>query len=130
MSLIERTTELLLGERIDPPDTIPRQALPEDVVIRAGRLVPRIGGLLGRFGSPAAAVALRRTIVVNPSVELTPGLLAHELEHVKQWREDVLFPLRYALATLRHGYRNNPYEVAARVAAAAASDERPSERAT
>ena len=46
-----------------------------------------------------------------------PELLEHELEHVRQWKADPLFPLRYTLATLRHGYYDNPYEVQARAAA-------------
>ena len=36
-----------------------------------------------------------------PAATLTEPLLCHELVHVRQWREDALFPLRYTLATLR-----------------------------
>ena len=64
------------------------------------------------------AVALGRSIVVHPGVPLTPRLLAHELAHVRQWEADPLFPIRYALETLRHGYRNNRYEKEAREAEA------------
>ena len=85
--------------------------------LRRGRLVPWIGGRLIRSPRRAAAVTLGRTIVVDPAADLTEQLLRHELAHVRQWREDALFPLRYALATLRHGYRNNPYEVEARAEA-------------
>ena len=119
MSLLERASGLLLGRRIPPPAGIPRELIPEGVVLREGRLIPRIGGLLARMGAPAAAVTLGRTIVVSPGARLSPQLLVHELTHVRQWREDVLFPVRYTLATLRHGYTNNPYEVEARQAAAA-----------
>ena len=52
---------------------------------------------------------------------LSRGLLAHEMTHVRQWQDDRWFPLRYCLATLRYGYRDNPYEVEARAVAAAAS---------
>jgi hypothetical protein len=64
-------------------------------------------------------VALRRTIVVHPGVPITRTLLAHELAHVRQWEEDLLFPLRYTLETLRRGYVNNRYERAARAAESA-----------
>jgi hypothetical protein len=120
MSLLEPAAGLLLGRRIPPPAGIPEGLIPEGVVLREGSLVPRIGGLLARMGAPAAAVTLRRTIVVNPGASLSPRLLVHELTHVRQWRADFLFPFRYTLATLRHGYLNNPYEVEARLAAASA----------
>ena len=121
MSLLERLRTRLLGERMGLPSGIPLGAIPDGVVLRRGRMVPRVGGFLARMGGPAAAVTLGRTIVFHPEARCTRQLLAHELEHVRQWREDpLLFPLRYALATLRHGYRDNPYEVAARAAAAAA----------
>ena len=127
MSLVERTAGLVLGRRIPPPTDLPDDLIPEGVVLREGGLIPRIGGLLGRMGGAAAAVTLGRTIVVNPGARLSRQLLVHELTHVRQWRDDPLFPLRYTLATIRHGYINNPYEVEARQAAAAdpPSAERP-----
>lgn len=120
MTLLERIRVGLLGIPLQIPPTPYGPALPRDVTLRQGDLVPRIGGLLTRMHGPAAAVTLGDTIVVHPSITLSPELLAHELEHVRQWREDALFPIRYALATLRYGYHNNPYEVAARAAARAA----------
>lgn len=120
MSLFERTATALLGRRCAVPDSVPAHLVPPGVVLRRGRLVTRIGGLLARMGAPAAAVTLRRTIIVDPGATLTPSLLTHELVHVRQWQEDPLFPLRYTLATLRHGYWNNPYEVEARAIAATA----------
>jgi hypothetical protein len=64
---------------------------------------------------PAAAVTLGRTIVVHPSVRLTPRLLRHEMAHVRQWQErPFTFALRYAWNHVRHGYDANPYEVEAR----------------
>ena len=127
MSFLERGAGLLLGRRIAPPGGIPDGLIPEGVVLREGSIVPRIGGLLARMGAPAAAVTLGRTIVVSPGARLSRELLVHELTHVRQWRADPLFPVRYTLATLRHGYTNNPYEVEARQAAAAhpPSAERP-----
>lgn len=117
MSLVEGIRSSLLGRRIPPPAGIPPGLLVAGVVLREGRLVPWIGGLLGRMGGRAGAVTLGTTIVVDPDAPLSPELLAHELTHVRQWREDALFPLRYTLATLRHGYRQNPYEVEARAVA-------------
>ncbi|HET8655854.1 MAG TPA: hypothetical protein VFL93_10100 [Longimicrobiaceae bacterium] len=109
----------VLGRRVPAPAALPPGLLPEGVVLRRGRLVPRIGGLLARMGGPAAAVTLRGTVIVHPAMEATPVLLAHELTHVRQWSADPLFPLRYTWATLRHGYHDNPYEVEARAAEAA-----------
>jgi hypothetical protein len=114
MMLMERARAAILGRRIELPAALPPEAVPPGVILREGRLVPWIGGLLGRMGGPAAAVTLRRTIVVNPRVPLSVSLLAHELTHIRQWRADSLFPVRYALASLRHGYRQNPYEIEAR----------------
>jgi hypothetical protein len=115
--LIDRLSDLVLGERVEPPRDIPPDSVPAGVVFRRGSLMPRIGGLLARMHGPAAAVTLGRTIVVSPGVRLTSSLLAHELAHVRQWQRDPLFPLRYSLATLRHGYHDNPYEVEARAMA-------------
>ena len=117
MKLLHSAVTLLLGTPADDHAFPQGPSLPRGVTVRRGRLIPRIGGLLLRSRRPAAAVALRRTIIVDPEGHLTPDLLAHELEHVRQWADDPLFPIRYTLATLRHGYRNNPYEVEARAAA-------------
>jgi hypothetical protein len=119
MSLLERARTAILGRRIPPPPALPPDSVPAGVVLREGRLVPWIGGVLGRMGGPAAAVTLRRTIIVSPAYPITPALIAHELTHVRQWRDDRLFPVRYALASLRHGYDANPYEVEAREVEAA-----------
>ena len=102
----------LLGSRVARPGTVPA-----DVVIRRGRWITRLGGWLAGSRAPAGAVTLGRTIIVHPAQQLTHRLLRHELAHVEQWRRAPLtFPLRYAWQHLRHGYRANPYEVAARAA--------------
>lgn len=91
--------------------------VPQDVVVRAGKLIPLVGGRLSGMARPAAAVTLGRTIIVHPDVHLTDRLMKHELAHVRQWqREPITFPLRYAWQHLKHGYRDNPYEVEARAA--------------
>lgn len=120
MSLLERIVEPVLGRRTAPPADIPPEAVPGRVTFREGRLIPAIGGVLGRMKGPAAAVTLGRTIIVHPEVRLSHRLLVHELTHVRQWEEDRLFPVRYALESLRRGYRNNRYELEAREAERAA----------
>lgn len=109
-----RLKDLLLGAPLPPPAEL---HLPEGVVLRAGRWIPVVGGVLGRMQGPAGAVTLRRSIVLHPGVPLDEKLLAHELVHVRQWAQDRWFPLKYALGSLRHGYWNNPYEVEARAEA-------------
>lgn len=98
--------------------TLPADAgIPDDVRIRVGRWVPALGGLLSGMRRSAAAVTLGRTIVVHPDALMDGRLLRHELEHVRQWqRHPLTFPLRYALNHLKYGYRDNPYERAAREA--------------
>lgn len=114
--MLEALKTLILGHRVSPDSfpELPVGALPAWVVLREGRTIPRLGGILARMERPAAAVTLGRTIVLNPDVRLTPQLLTHELAHVRQWRRDRWFPIRYSLATLRYGYNDNPYEVEAR----------------
>ena len=118
MSLLTRASSAVFGEPINLPSPLPPDTLPSGVTLRRGRLIPWIGGLFTPARRPAAAVTLRGTIIVNPSARLTPELLEHELAHVRQWRADPLFPLRYTLAAVRNGYYDNPYEIEARTAAA------------
>lgn len=105
----------LLGANVA---ALPRDAaIPADVRIRIGRWVPALGGRLSGMRRSAAAVTLGRTIVVHPEALMDGRLLRHELEHVRQWqRHPLTFPLRYALNHLKYGYRENPYELAAREA--------------
>lgn len=102
----------LFGARIEPLTEVP-----ERVTLRRGRWIPVLGGWLTGSARPAAAVTLGRTIVVHPDARLSTRLLQHELAHVRQWRRRPLtFPLHYAWQHLRHGYRENPYELEARAA--------------
>lgn len=108
----------VLGPEVPPPPGLPPELVPPGVVFRAGRLVPWIGGVLGRMGGPAHAVTLRRTIVLNPALpRVSARLVAHELTHVRQWEADPLFPVRYTWESIRRGYRQNRYEVEARAEA-------------
>jgi hypothetical protein len=92
--------------------------LPHAVQVRRSRLLPWLGGKLSQMGRPAAAVTLGRIILVHPEVSPDERLLRHELAHVAQWtRHPFTFPISYIRAHIRHGYRDNPYEIEARVAA-------------
>jgi hypothetical protein len=106
----------LLDGVLGPPLEGPAP-LPEGVRVRRGRWIPAVAGILGRMGGPASAVTLRRSIVVYPGHEANQKLLAHELVHVRQWRQDPWFPVKYAIGSIRHGYWMNPYEVEARAEA-------------
>jgi hypothetical protein len=111
--VIGRALRPLLGAVVPAPLEVPA-----GVQVRCSRWLPRLGGLLTRT-THAAAVTLGDTIVVHPEVPLSARLLRHELEHVRQWREQPWsFAARYALNHLRYGYRDNPFEVAARQAEA------------
>jgi hypothetical protein len=91
--------------------------LPDGAHLVRGRWIPWFAGLFTGVGRPARAVTIGSTIVVYPGAEVTIALMRHELEHVRQWRhEGWRFPLRYVTGYVRHGYRANPYEVAAREA--------------
>jgi hypothetical protein len=106
----------MLG-RLFGREVTPVAGAPQDVVVRTGRVVPAIGGRLSGMGRAAGAVTIGRTIIVYPGVRLTDRLLRHELAHVRQWqRQPLTFPLRYVWQTIRHGYRDNVYEVEARAA--------------
>jgi hypothetical protein len=115
----EYLVSLILGRRLTSHPDVPEGSLPPDVTLRRGKLIPWLGGICSRMTGSAAAVTLGKTIVVSPEARLTATLLTHELAHVRQWQRDPLFIVRYSLATLRHGYRNNPYEVEARSLASA-----------
>lgn len=93
------------------------ELMPPRVSVRCASWLPAIGGMLAGMRQPAAAVTLGRTIVVHPSVQLTPELLRHELAHVRQWElNPFTFWPRYVLNHVRYGYDRNPYEVEARKA--------------
>jgi hypothetical protein len=106
----------VFGSAFAPPPELCGELEP-GVLLRSGRWIPRIGGLLAGSRYPAAAVTLGSTIIVHPDVPLTRRLVRHEMEHVRQWRaRPIGFPLHYTWLYLRHGYRDNPYEVSARQA--------------
>jgi hypothetical protein len=112
VSVLARIADAVLGPRV-PPGDLPGAPLPPGVTVRRNRWIPAIGGVGGKMKGPAAAVTLGGTILVHPEVAVDEGLLAHELVHVRQWREDRLFAAKYVAEWMRHGYRQNRYEVEA-----------------
>jgi len=101
-----------LGPALDPP-----QSFPHDVALVRNAWITALGGRLAGMSGPAAAVTIGTTILLHPETRPTARLLRHELAHVRQWQAGPLtFPLHYVWCHLRHGYRDNPYEVEARLA--------------
>lgn len=116
MRIRERLANLVFGPEVSLNPEVTAGLLLSRVKIRGARWIPVLGGIFGRMRGPAAAVTLGRTIVVHPDARLTRRLLRHELEHVRQWEEDPLFPIRYTAESLRVGYLQNCYEQLARAA--------------
>jgi len=84
---------------------------------RRGGLPVRVGGwCLGQ--STVAAITLWRTIWLAPGTTPSAELLLHELRHVGQFEESLLFPILYVWESLRRGYVGNRFEVDARAYAA------------
>ena len=110
--MIGHLVEAILG-RVEPAP----EAAPAGVRIRRGGVIPALGGRFAGMARAAAAVTLGDTIFVGRGVRLTDRLLRHELAHVEQWRRQPLtFPWRYVVGHVRHGYRDNPFEIEAREA--------------
>lgn len=68
-------------------------------------------------GWPLAVTRRARIYLRHSAAEFfaDTGLVVHEYHHVlKQWNTGRLTVFRYLLATLRHGYWNNPFEIEAR----------------
>lgn len=80
---------------------------------------PWTRALGGRLLPDWLAISLGRHVIAWR--DLSEAELAHELEHVRQWRQHgFLYPIVYALASLQarrsggHWYRDNRFEIAAR----------------
>lgn len=70
------------------------------------------------------AITLGRLVVATR--QLSTAERRHESAHLDQYRSlGWRFLPRYLWCQIRHGYRNNPFEVAARVAEAAGPDHLP-----
>lgn len=58
------------------------------------------------------------TVYVRPGYERVPRLKLHEFTHLEQMQRDgkTIFLLKYVYWLCKYGYKNNPYEVEARLA--------------
>jgi hypothetical protein len=112
MRVLARLADVVLGTRV-PPEALPGAPLPPGVVVRRNRWIPAIGGVTGNMQGSAAAVTLGGTILVHPDAGIDEGLLVHELVHVRQWRSDRLFAVKYVAEWVRRGYWQNRYGVEA-----------------
>ncbi|MFN2400742.1 MAG: hypothetical protein ABR543_19215 [Gemmatimonadaceae bacterium] len=118
MGIARRMVESLVGSDTRAPKAVVER-WPElaTIRLRRGGLPLRVGGwALGT--RTVAAITLWRTVFVAPETELDDELLLHELRHVHQFQESVLFPVRYLWESLLRGYRLNRFEADARSYAA------------
>ena len=99
-----------------------RIALPRDLVSsfpelatvawRRGGFPLRVGGwLLGQRS--VSGITLGGTVFLAPPESLSTRLLLHELGHVRQYRRDKTFPIRYLWESVIRGYSRNRFEVEA-----------------
>lgn len=117
MGLLDPLLDRVLGPKLPPGEVPPGVEIPPEVTLRRGGLLLDIGSMfMGRHKDGtrrrADAMTLGSTILVRADPPPAPQLIHHELVHVRQWK-DPLFPLKYTWQSIRHGYRNNPYEVEA-----------------
>jgi len=111
--VVGRLARALIGRRIALPAAVV-DVYPElrEARWRVGGLPPRIGGwfLLQRT---VAGITLGRTIWLARESSYDPGLLLHELCHVRQFGRGRTFPLQYAWEAVRRGYTHNRFEAEA-----------------
>ena len=97
-------------------------ALPQDVIYafpelasvswRQGGFPLRVGGwFLGR-GS-VAGITFGSTVFLSPASPPSLRLLLHELGHVRQYRRDKAFAIRYLWESVCRGYSRNRFELEA-----------------
>lgn len=116
--MMEYFLRLLFGPRllIEGLEDVLPQLASQGATVRVCTWIPWLGGRLSRMKGSAAGVAIFNQILLAPGTRVSTHLLIHELEHVKQWKEERLFLIWYSLESIRHGYWQNRYEVAARQA--------------
>ena len=103
----------LMGSAVELPSAL-LAAYPElaEARWRVGGLPLRVGGwfLLQRT---VAGITLGRTIWLARESSDDPGLLLHELCHVRQFGRHRTFPFLYAWESMRRGYAHNRFEAEA-----------------
>lgn len=83
-----------------------------DVRWRRGGLPLRVGGwFLGQ--STVDGITLGSTVFIAHRTYPSARLLLHEMGHVRQFRRDKTFPIRYLWESVRRGYSRNRYEAEA-----------------
>jgi len=108
-TIVDRT----LGQRVTlPADVLERYPILAEATWRRGGLPLRIGGWC-LAQSTVAGITLGKTVFLHRNVRPDSPLLLHELAHVRQFRQDKTFPIRYLWESIRHGYTANRYEVEA-----------------
>lgn len=106
-----------LRETVGHPITLPEDvvaAFPElaSVAWRLGGFPLRVGGwLLGRRS--VVGITLGRTVFLSDAESPSIQLLLHELGHVRQFRRDKAFPIRYLWESAIRGYSRNRFELEA-----------------
>lgn len=107
--LVRETTGTGIGLPADLIVAFPELAT---VTWRHGGLPLRIGGwFLGQ--KSVAAITLGTTVFLATAERPSLQLLLHELGHVRQFRRDKTFPIRYLWESIRMGYARNRFETEA-----------------
>ncbi len=89
----------------------------KEVFIKENALIAKIAARV--LKTDQVAIVFNRTIYLyNVSTKdflRNTKWVLHELKHVQQYETEgtALFILRYSLFSLKYGYNNNPYELAA-----------------
>jgi hypothetical protein len=89
-------------------------AFPElaSVSWRRGGFPLRVGGwLLGQ--KSVAGITLGETVYIASDEPPSVRLILHEFGHVRQFRRDKTFPIRYLWESVRRGYSRNRFEAEA-----------------
>ncbi|MEO7041838.1 MAG: DUF4157 domain-containing protein [Gemmatimonadaceae bacterium] len=108
-TLVQETTGFRIGLPADVIGAFPELAT---VSWRRGGLPLRIGGwFLGQ--KSVAAITLGTTVFLAAAERPSLQLLLHELGHVRQFRRDKTFPIRYLWESIRMGYARNRFETEA-----------------
>jgi hypothetical protein len=107
----------MLRETIGTPLALPQDvisAFPElaSVSWRCGGFPLRVGGWFLGSGS-VAGITFGSTVFLSPAKPPSIRLLLHELGHVRQYRRDKTFAIRYLWESVCRGYSRNRFEVEA-----------------
>lgn len=110
LDLVRRAT---VGERLRLPSaSVAAYPVLAEAQWRQGGFPLTVGGwLLGQ--RTVAGITLWSTVFLADANRSSVHLLLHEVAHVRQFRRDKAFPIRYLWESICHGYKRNRYEVEA-----------------